>query len=597
MSDNLPSNWLQEYPYEQSLDVLTGLARVHAEGAGADSEALVSLLAARNFGALCDYKPVYRENCSVDDLINLRQTLGFFQKFEPLKLGIDREAAAHEKFIATELACRTTNEFWRIGSSAKLKLPHYAASIIHAMQRKIAAVLGPVPTLSQLKLGFGPGANTTVKATASSPRFKLGARLACSSELAPSVSTLLAEVPQWSLLHTQEDSLHYGEDGIGEFVDTISTISVEIHMGKLTFVPKTAKTLRSIVVEPLLNSVAQKGIGTYLKRRLLDSGLDLSSQVRNQMLARVGSLDNSLATVDLSSASDTISKEVVAMLLPLDWYSFLSRFRTGKVRYHDQIIQLEKFSSMGNAFTFELESLIFWTCALSTCEVLGLSQKDVATFGDDIIVPSEATEVLYMVLQLLGFTVNGEKSFSDGPFRESCGTDWYHGFDIRPFYQRSLVSAETLFTLHNFYARRFEFAMCKEVLKWIHPSLQIYGPDGYGDGHLVGSYQVVRSKKMREAMWDGASFDTFTRRGRSIYRLLPGDAVLPAYSIYIDGDYPVAVDAPFSSAKTRWVLDDVMPSQARLVKNRAMFDKHYVVRGSAGYRRISIYTLSRSIFF
>jgi hypothetical protein len=198
--------------------------------------------------------------------------------------------------------------------------------------------------------------------------------------------------------------LHASHEELGRLM-----VDVAIVPGKLQFVPKNAKTYRSIVVEPILNTFAQKGVGTYLKGRLALSGVKTDDQQRNQRLARQGSISGSLATIDLSMASDTISKELVANLLPLDWFTFLSQFRTGSVEYQGQVLNLEKFSSMGNAFTFELETLIFYALAWSTCDYLNLPTGWTAAYGDDLVVPTEAVSLLSWVLNMCGFSVNTEK--------------------------------------------------------------------------------------------------------------------------------------------------------------------------------------------
>jgi hypothetical protein len=95
-------------------------------------------------------------------------------------------------------------------------------------------------------------------------------------------------------------------------------------------------------------------------------------------------------------------------------------------------VRLEKFSSMGNGYTFELETITFAAIAMSVCHdcVLG---RDVHVFGDDIIVPSRhATEVCEL-LSLLGFSLNVKKTFLEGSFRESCGGDYYDGVGVRPY--------------------------------------------------------------------------------------------------------------------------------------------------------------------
>jgi len=554
--------WDQEFTYDESIKILTDFAWSHVKEAGPYSDILGTFLRNRDWSGLCAFELPYTHDDNALHLLHARQVLGFFTKLEKLKLaGVDKELVAWDRFQESESMCATTNAFFRDLRKGRYMHPS-VCSVLHGAQRKIARILGPLPSWSELHFAFGPGANTSVKASASTPRWKLGSRLECSSELAPSAPALIAESPIWAEFHARgETSDHW-------------ILDIDIVPGRLQFVPKNAKTYRSIVIEPLLNSFGQKGIGSFLKTRLALAGIDTSDQTRNQELARQGSVTGSLATIDLSMASDTISKELVASLLPLDWFSFLSQFRTGKVEYRGTLIELEKFSSMGNAFTFELETLIFYALAWSVCDFLRLPTGWVSAYGDDIIVPSEAYTLLEWVLQVCGFSVNQNKSFSSGPFRESCGADYWHGIDIRPYYQKSLVSGRTLFLLHNYYMRQLDFKRAKMVAKRIHPTLRLYGPDGYGDGHLLGDWSHCRtSKKNLEAGWEGVRFDSFTLKPKRDFRMAPGDRIAPAYSTYVQES------SSFS------FTDITDPSD------------QYVVRGSRGYKRVSIYTLRRNIYF
>lgn len=557
----LRPQWTQEFSYDESIKILTDLAWTHIKESGPFADALGSFLRHRDWAGLCDFELPYTYDDNPLHLIHARQVLGFFTKFEPLELGVDKEAVAFRKFLKAEELCRETNETFKAYAAGKFNFRPAVNSVLHGAQRKVANMLGRLPRLEELQFSFGPGANTSVKASASTPRWKLGARLECSAELIQSASALLSEAPAWAEHHA------HAETSCSYFVD------INIVNGRLQFVPKNAKTYRSIVVEPILNSFAQKGIGGWLKNRLAFAGVDTSDQTRNQQLALQGSISGSLATLDLSMASDTISKELVANLLPLDWFTFLSQYRTGRVEYNGEIITLEKFSSMGNAFTFELETLIFYALAYSTCAHLGLPTGWTSAYGDDLIVPVEAVSLLTEVLTACGFVLNKEKSFADGPFRESCGTDYWRGIDIRPYYQKHMVSGATLFLLHNYYMRSFDFRRARLVLDRIHPSLRLFGPDGYGDGHLIGDWSSSsRSQKSRRLGWEGYRFDTFTLKPKRNLRTAPGDRVLPAYSSYMLGS------DEFSFTDISDPTD------------------HHVVRGSIGYKRVSIYTLRRGVF-
>ena len=560
--------WTEEMSNEESLSLLIDLALPHARRAGRFSHRIRDYLRRRDWSALSSMELDYAYDDSVESLYHARQALAFFAKYEGLPLGISKEKVAFEKFLAAEKLCGETNVLIRAVESGSACFTDPAVNqVIYLAQRKISRILGDVPSLEALKFSFGPGANTSVKSTLASARAKLHFPLACSSELLSMASAVLSEAPAWA-------SAHAGSETEESWI-----VPIEIHRGKLQFVPKNAKTYRSIVVEPSLNGFLQKGIGTYLKGCLKRAGLDLSDQTRNQHLAEIGSITGNLVTVDLSSASDTISREVVGHLLPFEWFSFLSSARTGAVEYRGRTIHLEKFSSMGNAFTFELESMIFWALACGVCDVLGLPKNWTTSYGDDIVIPSEGFELLKRVLTSLGFIINVDKTCFDGPFRESCGKDYFLGTDIRPFYQKDPIAPYRLFSLHNFYMRNLLFEDAKRVRKLIHPTLRLYGPDGYGDGHLIGSHPRRQHPKHRVRGWEGNLFDTFTLRIKTVSRRLGrGDRVLPVYSAYV-------------STVDWW--DPVDPVNHYAVRGPRL-DK---VRRCPSYKRISVYTLRQGIYY
>jgi hypothetical protein len=309
--------------------------------------------------------------------------------------------------------------------------------------------------------------------------------------------------------------------------------AIPIHNGEIAFVPKSAKELRSIMVEPSLNTMCQAGIGDYMADRLRSCGVDIRDQSRNQRLARKGSITGELATVDLSSASDSIATELVYDLLGLDWASFLSHFRTGSAEMDGKLLKLEKFSSMGNGFTFPLETLIFYALAYGVCVEEGVATRDVSCYGDDIIIPIEAYPLLTSVFTSCGFVINREKSFAQGPFRESCGADYYQGIDIRPVYQKDRPHVFDLFRLHNHYFRGYAEDVCTYIRSFLCPSIQLFGPDGYGDGHLLGKWVPRRKRAHALRGFGGYVFDTFTFRPKRSFRASRGDRVLPCYTIYL----------------------------------------------------------------
>jgi hypothetical protein len=206
---------------------------------------------------------------------------------------------------------------------------------------------------------------------------------------------------------------------------------------RLDTVPKNNETDRCIAIEPEGNLLLQKGLGSWLKTRLAMVGVNLRSQQRNRELARF----LRLCTIDLSMASDTVSQEIVFRLLPYEWFDLFDSLRSHYGETPWGLVKWEKFSSMGNGFTFELETLIFHslTYAVSHVELGSYDEASFATFGDDIIAPVELYKSLSHVLKECGFVMNPEKSFATGPFRESCGKHYWDGHDVSPFYIRKPV--------------------------------------------------------------------------------------------------------------------------------------------------------------
>jgi hypothetical protein len=223
-----------------------------------------------------------------------------------------------------------------------------------------------------------------------------------------------------------------------------------VTFNKLGFVLKTAKTDRSIAIEPLLNSYIQKGADLELRRLLAEWGYDLSDQSRNAHLAMIGSLYEWLATLDLSSASDCNSIGLCRYLLPRKWFSFLDAIRSPSYQLDGNTYRYEKFVSMGNGFCFPLETLIFAAAVRASMRHVGCQSKTHAVYGDDIIIPTEAYGTLVTLLRICGFIPNEAKSFATGKFRESCGADWYEGQDVRPVYlDFPLASTSARMTFHN----------------------------------------------------------------------------------------------------------------------------------------------------
>jgi hypothetical protein len=175
-----------------------------------------------------------------------------------------------------------------------------------------------------------------------------------------------------------------------------------------------------------------------------------------------------------------------------------------------EVIRYQKFSSMGNGYTFELESLIFWAIAQQVCRSnINETDPSVLVYGDDIVIRSAECPELLRRLSQSGFTPNEKKTFSSGPYRESCGKHYFLGEDITPFYVRKPVQKlDRLFLVHNNVHRWSDRVGvdCNELLtkvralapaKWRSPRL----PDGFGDGAFIGTVDQLRLDRHPQG-WD-----------------------------------------------------------------------------------------------
>jgi len=241
------------------------------------------------------------------------------------------------------------------------------------------------------------------------------------------------------------------------------------------FVPKTTKTDRMIATEPCGNMFLQLGVADVLSSFLTRWGIHIpTQQEKNKTLARTGSIQPShLATIDLSSASDSVSITLIEALFPKGWVWLLKLLRCGYTRVNDKPhfrqllmetntpftevdgtleIELGMISTMGNGFTFALETLIFYAICLSCYRVLGLEPKpgvNLGVYGDDIIVHTQAFPLVIESLRAFGFIPNESKTFSIGGFRESCGVDFFHGTPVRGVYAQSLSTPQERVSLVN----------------------------------------------------------------------------------------------------------------------------------------------------
>lgn len=436
-----------------------------------------------------------------NDLVALRDAYAatkFLSKYEGLSFTHDLDEVAIKKFEKFELLCKQTNSRFR-DLAHDQKFTGHVVWLHNAVVRKIAKILGDYSADELTSMpDWGPGASTLIKRRDASPAKKFQCETGITRDLYSLIPWEALEVafPLWSA--------QLVESGFPTF-----------QVGnKVITVPKDAKANRVIAIEPGINLWFQKAIGEMIRKRLRRYGVDLRWQSRNQKLAKKGSLNSLLATIDLSSASDSISSAVVEELIPPRWFSLMDSCRSHYGSYNGSTKKWNKFSSMGNGFTFELESLIFYAIALCCAEYqhTGLN-SDVSAYGDDVILPTSCYKLFSEMMDFYGFVINDKKSHYNSTFRESCGAHYYSGVDVKPIYLKGKVeSVPAVYRLANAIRRQAHtrnanfgcdsrFRKVFELLvQQVPKPYQFRIPDGLGDGGFISNLDEATPSRARHGV-------------------------------------------------------------------------------------------------
>lgn len=208
-------------------------------------------------------------------------------------------------------------------------------------------------------------------------------------------------------------------------------------VSKLTFVPKSYKTHRSIAWEDGATAFYQQGLyRTILPWMLRDRRTPIDDCTQHWWLANLGSRTREYATIDLSSASDSISNQWLRDTLCGTEFGFaLQTLRSSHAEYKGGLVNLPMYASMGSALCFPTMCNVLRSVCEATIIDSGDKPRDssFSVYGDDIIIEQKYVDNLLERLTRLGFIPNTDKSFfTSFPFRESCGSEWYNGVDVRP---------------------------------------------------------------------------------------------------------------------------------------------------------------------
>ena len=358
------------------------------------------------------------------------QATSLLKKLCDLKVpGIDRRAAALKKWLDGEKQCFRTNErltkfLYNSFGDEDIAISRFLRDV----GKTIESWIGPSPPdLDKIRGRFGPGATFSDRGLMTTVPDKITSTPTLTSGAKWYILPYLGTAWGRSDLRRQRE-LSW------------------VRGNRFLTVPKTGLIDRAIAVEPAINVFYQLGLGHSIRTRLRRrTGWDLDrAQDIHRRQAKESSVTQEFATLDLSNASDTVSRSLVKLLLPAKWFEELDALRSPATLVDGHWHILEKFSSMGNGYTFELETLIF-AALLSTLLKMrgrsGILGEDLFVFGDDLIIPNDIVRDCVAMLEFCGFSVNSEKSFFDSiPFRESCGGDYFGGHDVRPYYIKESIN-------------------------------------------------------------------------------------------------------------------------------------------------------------
>lgn len=335
--------------------------------------------------------------------------------------------------------------YWADDGKLSFASDEIGMRILHDARDIIHDVLGSkCDPLIFANLGnFGGGASATLKRASATPGHKFLSGCSVTSELHDFAKLFVESCPVWADIVSPKDCIYISSTGR----PVLPPGYLKRYLGAVTdYVSKDAKIDRMIFKEPELNGFFQKGMGSYIRKKLANyrkftpDGMNIStSGDLNQWLAHAGSKYGHISTVDAERASDSLSLVLYEMLFPESWYEWFLRLRSPYSIIDGRVHKNELMSGMGNGFTFEAESLIFYAigCAASKRSKLPNASIYVSVHGDDLTVPSDVFSDVCAAYAAAGIVVNKGKSFSEGPFRESCGGHYFNGHSVKPFYVKT----------------------------------------------------------------------------------------------------------------------------------------------------------------
>lgn len=222
---------------------------------------------------------------------------------------------------------------------------------------------------------------------------------------------------------------------------------------KLTSVPKNILKRRWICKESTTTMFLQQAVkdrwADFINQNAdLSHFMPIRDPERNASLAQTGSITGGYATIDMSDASDTVPNRLIQRIFAGTPLTFgLKFFRSRSVRIPTVgVRRLLKHAPMGSALCWlAMLSLIAGLCFLAVQRCGDVPKRgDFAVYGDDVVIRTKYVPELRKLLDETGFKLNVNKTFLDGPFRESCGGEYLNGIEVTPVRIPRKFTAEPL---------------------------------------------------------------------------------------------------------------------------------------------------------
>lgn len=438
---------------------------------GGEVAAIVLDELSRNYGNLCNYTEavrlaragdLYLALCSVEAHNEMRgaassplqhwvynQALSVLKKQADSQL--DRWEATREKWFATEHRCARINQ----KILALVNRRHRGQKLVpfkrdlYRFYEAVHHVLGDNPPLDEIAEAahYGPGSTSSVKGANVGYVRKMEANECVPLAVDLAAQALMHDKACWA--HLGMDPVYAGNPDAREGFIRVArewlSASV-VSEDTLMFIHKSMTALRSISAQPTCSGMLQLGVHSVVEPLLERVGVTIRDQSRNQRMARQGSLEalnghkDPIVTLDKTDASSFLAANLITYFFPPAWAKLLNRIRTPRYLAPKELgggtHDYAMYAGMGNGTTFVVETLVFWAMTYATSSAKSVDEYvatgTYAVYGDDVILRKKHAVRYIALAEYLGFVISEEKSFLDGPFRESCGADYYNGTNVRP---------------------------------------------------------------------------------------------------------------------------------------------------------------------